>query len=222
MDPVSAPAAFLSDGRGAYKQGVDGVSNAEIKIGGTNDALIHFPGAGRRGTDRAIKIKISNAIAGSIIQYGPASFAGGSSFLTSGQFGIRNILGYPVLTPGQPATFYTKATGNFVAPNNVTYRFGSSPDDFTCPSGATCVPNLYGATISNQPEETAWIKVTYMPRNTSQPYSSTNADQWLVEGEFLDGGGIIQRMTLEDSNGGHYGQYSMPFKILITALCPLP
>lgn len=223
MDPLSAAGAFLSDGRGTYTQGVDGVANAEIKIGGTNDATIYFPGTDRKGRGRSIKITIPAAISGSIIQYGPPSFAGGPSFLTSSSMNIRNILGDPVLIRGQAATFYTKAGGRFDAPDGVMYQWGSTPDDFTCPSGATCVPNFTGHELRNQPEETAWVKVTYMPRDTSKPYDyTTNADKWLVEGEFVDSTGQIQRSTLEDLNDGHYGQYSLPFKVLITALCAIP
>jgi hypothetical protein len=79
----------------------------------------------------------------------------------------------------------------------------------------------------NQPVETAWAKVSYTPRDPSQPWSTSNADHWIVDGELTTiSDSVYERATLfqlgKPGTQTHYGQYSMPFKILITALAPLP
>lgn len=227
MDTLSAPAAFSSDGGGAYQQNVGGVSNSLLQSEDFS-ATIAFPGPG----GRSIRVLIPAHIPGSIINKGPAPFAGGASFLSGGQMNIRNIVGSPYPAPIYPATFtfYTKASGRFTGTDGKAYQWRAMPDDFTCPTGSICVPNLHSGAddgLSNVPAQTGWVKVTYMPRDRSQAYSATsNADKWLVEGEFVEASGVIQRTTLvslgKGNSGGHYGQYSMPFKILITTLCPLP
>ena len=221
--PPNGEVAALSndDPARAYVQGVDGVVNSLIQ-GLTGDATIAFPGPGGRKPGRSLRVQIPSAIPGSMIEGGPVPFAGGDSFLVQGQMVVRNILGLTVLTPGQPATFYTRASGTFVATDGKKYQWASLPDGSTCPGDLPCVPDFtpggYHAT-TNQPEQTAWVKVTFTPR------SATNPDQWLVEGLFVDATNVTQRSTMMKLANGqpavHQGQYSLPFKIQITALCPL-
>ena len=222
---TSATAAIWNDdATKAYQNGVDGVEALIIldsDCNGSRDAVMGF---GKRST-RKVWMKVPGAIPGSVIQSGPASFAGGNAFLSKAHVNIRNITGYTVITPGQAATYYTMASSTFPGPDGNSYQWGSIPDDYTCPTGATCVPNLHVLPLPanyNQPEQTAWVKVTYTPRNLSQSWSNGNTDKWLVEGEFSTATDPeIQRDTLL-FNGVHFGQYSMPFKILVTALAPLP
>jgi len=156
------------------------------------------------------------------IQGGPPSFAGAASFLTFGFLNVRNVTGYGVIPPGQAATYYTRAVfENITGPDGGNYRLTFFPDDFTCPG--VCVLGIgypgNNPTL-NQPVETAWVKVTYSPANGSSP------DQWVVEGNLTTSTDPeIQRGTLF-LNGSktltHYGQYSMPFKLVITAQTTLP
>jgi hypothetical protein len=135
-----------------------------------------------------------------------------------------------VLQPGVAATFYTTVGSSFTGPDGQSYQLRFHPDTFACPSGAICAPDLEGSTNAadmNQPLETAWALVTYSPRDRTKPWSSSNTDQWIVDGETLTDG-VYERATLFFNGRNccttqtHYGQYSMPFKILIVALAPLP
>jgi hypothetical protein len=224
MSTTAAPAAILNDDpTKAYVNGVDGVTNSVIQCE-THDATLGFTA----NSNRRIWMKLPSAIPGSIIDGGPASFAGGNSFLTKTTFNIRNIIGYSVITLGQAATYYTRASSRFTGPDGKAYQWVSLPDDNTCPAGATCVPNFHIITLPsniNLPEQAAWTKVTYMPRDPSQPWSTTNTDSWLVQGEFIDAFNVVERATLlfiGPHSQTHYGQYSLPFKVLITALAPIP
>jgi hypothetical protein len=227
----SGPEAILSDGAGPYSQGINGVGNSVIHAAGncagsaqtSKDGTLAFS----RTSTRKLRIKMGTHIDGSIIESGPVPFEN-SDFLTKGFLNIRNLIGYPSVVTGQAAVYYTKASGQFPAPNasknEDSYHWVSIPDDYTCPAGETCVPNFtptpYPAN-SNQPLETAWVKVTYMPRNLALPWSLSNTDKWLVEGEtILPEDSIIQPVTFLHPN--HNGQYSFPFKILVTALAKLP
>ena len=70
----------------------------------------------------------------------------------------------------------------------------------------------------------AWVKVTYTPRDPNSDWSPSNADKWLVEGTLTtETDPEVERGTLQLlSAGTHYGQYSMPFAILIVAQMALP
>lgn len=178
---------------------------------------------------RLIKFKIYDAIPGSLLsgQGGPAQYG---EFLTYGQLNIHNVVGFGQVTPGQPAVYYTKATGTLFGPDSKKFRWNSTPDDSSCPYLAICVTNFGNPTLPanrNQPKPTAWVKVTYTPKGPGD-WSPTNTDTWLVEGDFadIDNPNIVQRMTLYYENNNkplvHYGQYSLPFRAIVKALAPMP
>jgi hypothetical protein len=220
-----APAAISNDNpMTAYQNGVSGVSaviHYNMACDGTRDATLNL-----NNSKRTLVMQFPNAVPGSTtIQAGPASFAGGAAFATQAFFNVHNILGYGLLTPGVAAVFYTKVTSTFPAPDRKTYRLALYPDNFTCPGVCSPVPDGTSTTL-NQPVETEWAKVTYTPRDTTQPWSLTNADSWVVDGELTSATDtVVERATLllegRSNSFIHYGQYSMPFKILVTALAPL-
>jgi hypothetical protein len=222
---TAAPAALTNDlPDTAYQDGVSGVSaviHYNMACDGTRDATLNLSNA------RTLIMRFPNAVPGSTtIQAGPASFAGGSAFASQAFFNVHNILGFGLLTPGVAATFYTKISSTFPGPDRKTYRLALYPDNFTCPDICSPVPDGTNTTL-NQPTETAWAKVTYTPRNSSQPWSLSNSDSWVVDGELTIAPDTVnERATLflegKNSSFTHYGQYSMPFKILVTALAPLP
>jgi hypothetical protein len=148
----------------------------------------------------AVQRQFPGAVPGSIIQAGPASFASGSAFTTQAHINIHNITGYTVLPAGVAATFYTKVGSSFTGPDGKSFQLRYLPDDFACPVGGTCVPNLEpsaNAANLNQPAETAWAKVTYTPRDPSQPWSTSNADHWVVDGELTTiSDPVYERATL--------------------------
>ena len=215
----------------AYQDGVTGVTAVIFfnnDCNGTRDAVLDLGG---RSSTRTLSMKFPAPIAGSILagQGLAPSFAGDAEgFQTKAGFNIHNILARntPGIEPGQPATFYTKFTDPFPGPDGKSYKLVRFP--FNCPVSAICAYNGYDPYSTdpflNMPEEAAWVKVTYTPRNASgQPCTATNTtncDSWIVDGE------LDQRSTLflKGKNGSqtHSGQYSMPFKIMITALAPLP
>lgn len=218
--PATAPAAIWNDDpTKAYRDGVDSVSSVihlNSKCDGTRDATLTL-----YKSKRYLFMQFPNPIPGSIIDSGPPSFAGGSPLYTQAHINVHNLLGYPVLTPGVAGSFYTKVGASGFASGTLLRML---PDDVSCPTGATCVPNLEGGenVIINQPTESAWAKVNYTPRDRSRPWSMSNTDTWVVEGEYVaEGDTYVQRSTLL-VNGVHFGQYSMPFKILISALASLP
>jgi hypothetical protein len=231
--PATGTAALSNDDPSkVYQNGVDGIANEVIHFNndcnGSRDATIKW-GNGPKAK-RKLRLQFPNAVPGSLIQGGPPSFAGGASFLSFGFLNIRNLTGYTVIQPGVAATYYTRATFNYITgPDGASYRLSFYPDDYACPTGQVCVPDFTGdpgnSPIKNQPVETAWVKITYVPRDMSQPWSSTNTDEWIVEGTLTTAEDpVIQRGTLilNDGSFTHYGQYSMPFKILITAQTALP
>ena len=230
MATTATPAAISNDlPTTAYSDGVDGVSaviHYNMSCDGTRDATLNL-----NTSKRAMVLQFPNPIAGSIIAGGPPSFAGGSGFAVQNFLNIRNIVGYntPGITPGVAATYYTKITSsNIVGPDRNSYDLVIFPDNSTCP--AICSSTNDGTTpLHNSPVQAAWAKVTYTPRDTSQPWSLTNADNWTVDGEVTtneppETSNIYERATLflvGRKGNTHYGQYSMPFKILVTALAPL-
>jgi hypothetical protein len=229
LAPAAAPASIWNDiANSAYQNGVGGVS-AVIHINrdcvtGTHDATLILSRA-----KRGVWMQYPSAIQGSLIDAGPASFAGGAAFEThSIEINVHNITGYTVLPPSTAATFYTAVGSTFAGPDGKTYQLRFHPDEYTCPAGAICVPDLENGTNAanmNLPVETAWTQVVYTPRNPTQPWSSTNADSWIVDGELqLNNDTALERSTLflDTKTQVHYGQYSMPFKIAIVALAPLP
>jgi len=209
--------------------------------GGTN-TQIHACNGGVDGTgsydatmvtprSRTVTLKFPAAIGGSLIEGGPASFAGGNAISTQPFINIRNIAGYTVIPPGVAATYYTRIAISFTGPDSKSYRLLFFPDDGACPGDYPCVPDLHGVgdpANKNMSEQMAWAKVTYLPRpNPTQPWSASNADSWIVEGELSTSTDTeIQRATVfyvpRKGPAVHFGQYSMPFKILVTALAALP
>jgi hypothetical protein len=225
---TAVPAAFWNDlANSAYQNGVDGVSSVihyNSDCNGTRDATLTL-----NRSRRTLWMQYPPAVPGSIIVSGPVPFAGGAAFATQAHIVVHNILGRTVLAPGIAATFYTKVGSMFPGPDGKNYRLHFLPDDFACPQGAICVPNLEGNNgppDTNQPVEAAWTAVTYTPRDRTQPWSLANADRWVVDGEMTSASDpVFQRATLL-LEGAHFtytheGQYSMPFKILITALAAL-
>jgi hypothetical protein len=226
----SAPAAFTDDGKGAYKPGVDGIFNSVIHgCWGSYDATLGM----NKTRKRSMKMKLPAAIPGTTnVEGPPPSFAGGNEFFANPFINVRNITGFGyAVTPGVP--FYTKmGLGYIKGPDGFEYDLEFLPFDGQCPTtdGLICVDSKTNDQVSayqNHPDAAAWVKVTYLPRNFSQPWSETNTDQWIVEGLFTEPTDppIIQRGTLfskEPQGFVHRGQYSMPFRIRITALAPLP
>ena len=224
FEPVTTndlPAAIYNDDRGVYREGVDGVFNSKIHYCGygSHDATLGL----NRSKVRTLNIRFS-LISGTDIDGQLPSFAGQT--ISSKPFlNIRNItaFGYNVGT-----TYYTKMTMGYIkdpVQRNVEYGLAFLPYDWQCPIGLSCVDSPTSDTADakqNDPVPAAWVKVTYMPRDLGQQWSSSNTDQWIVEGEFTTATDPeIQRGTLL-SAGVHMGQYSMPFRIRITALAPLP
>jgi len=191
---------------------------------GTHDATMNT------AADNPLNFKFTAPVSGSLIQGTAPSFAGGPAFNTQAFMNIRNLTGYTLVQPGVAASYYTRFAGNFMGPDGNTYRYVSLPDDSTCPLPGNCAPNLEVTVVDpsqNQPQEAGWVFVTYTPRDTTRPWSPTNADIWLVDGEFVSPiDSVVQRLTLflvpKKGPYVHSGQYSMPFKVLITALAPLP
>ncbi len=211
------PSAITDDGKGAYKpgNGVNSVIHFGKDCNGSKDATLAL---GRRSS-RTLSMNFPAAIAGSIIEDLPPDFAGDDPIATQPFLLIYNLIGYPEVKTGA-TTWYTKFMANYIkGPDGLDYILAFQP--FDCPIGLIpCVdsPTPDGDPSSNQnaPVSAAWVKVNYIPA------SGGTLDQWIVEGEFTyDGDPIVQRGTLL-SSGVHRGQYSMPFRIRITALAPLP
>ena len=229
--PAAASATISNDNPGlAYQNGVDGVAaviHYNRDCSGTRDATLNLG-----SSTRTALLQFPDAIPGSILAGGPPSFAGGGAFSTHFFINVRNVVGYqtPGITPGVAATYYTKVTSsNIAGPDGNAYILTIFPDNATCP--AVCASTTDGTTpLHNSPVQTAWSKVTYTPRDASQPWSLSNADTWVVDGEGSSNeppatANILERATLYlDGRRAmtHYGQYSMPFEIVITALAPLP
>ena len=104
---TASPAAIWNDiANTAYQNGVNGVSvvmhiNSDC-VSGTHDATLTLD-----RSKRTLWMQYPAAIPGSIIQAGPASFAGGSAFQTQAHINVHNITGYTALPPHTAATFYT-------------------------------------------------------------------------------------------------------------------
>jgi hypothetical protein len=223
---TAAPAAIWNDlPDTVYQNGVDGVEaliHYNSGCDGTRDATL-----GLGSSTRTLVMKFPAVIPDSNPQNTPPSFVAGAAFATKALFNVHNILGYPTFAPGVAATFYTKVTSTFPiaipgSRKSTSYRLAIFPDTASCPAifPELCSP-VSDAAVDlnwNSPEQAAWVKVTYTPG--SGPTYGT----WLVEGEQLATDGIYERATLVTAtypSASTYGQYSMPFKILITALAPL-
>jgi hypothetical protein len=213
----NVPSAINGDGNGGYSHGVDRV-NAVIHFdsdcNGSRDAGF---GLGRRST-RTVSLQFSG-ISGTDTIGGTFPSFNGSTVIAKPGFIILNLTGY-----GYPvgSTYYTKMSFRFTEPGTSTvYDMVFAPFDGLCPfSDGLCVDSITNDIVSpdqNSPVSAAWVKVTYLPASGSTP------DQWIVEGEITeaDAPDVIQRGTLI-SSGVHRGQFSMPFRIRITALAPLP
>lgn len=206
-------AAILSDGGGLYQNGLNGVTgviNFNSSCGGSRDVTVGFD----TNSNRRVWFNFPTAIPGTDIEGVTQSFIP-NPFSDRAFINIRNITCRDCNTPGIPSTFYTKVSVAFFAPGGQKYLLAFLPDN--CPVGYLCAPNYTPGPVlptKNEPVETAWAKVTYTP----------NPDTWVVEGE-LTGGVVRNTLFLTSVRGNrppvHYGQYSMPFKITITALAPL-
>ena len=205
--------AITGDGNGAYADGSDtpAVIHLNSDCNGSRDATLNLLRAAR-----SVNIRF-DAINGTDID-GPFPAFAGQTKSVKPFFNVRNILAYRYSVG---TTFYTKmsVSGFKVSSNRSDYNVAFLPfDGQNCPdpSGLTCIDSItYDGAGSNQndPEPAAWVKVTFIAASGGSP------DQWIVEGEFSDP--EIQRGTLF-SSGIHSGQFSMPFRIRITALAPLP
>lgn len=211
------PSAITDDGTGVYKpgNGINSVIHFGKDCNGSKDATLGFS----RSSRRTLSMNFPAAIAGSITEDLPPDFAGNGPIDTKPFLLIYNLIGYPEFKTGA-TTWYTKFMANYITgPDGKDYILAFQP--FDCPIGSIpCVdsPTPDGSPSSNQnnPVPAAWVKVNYIPA------SGGTLDQWIVEGEFTyDGDPNVQRGTLL-SSGVHKGQYSMPFRIRITALALLP
>lgn len=228
--------AINNDISQVYQEGVDGIGNTVIHYNndcnGSRDATMSLPTTGKKAK-RKVSFQFPAAVPGSLIANGAPSFAGGSAFLTPVFMNIRNITGNGFIPQGVPSVYYTKMIFQFDAPDGGNYRLVFDPDQASeCPAGAICNTNLASPdpVSKNQPVQTAWVKVTYTPApNPGQPYDATNNfDSWVVDGNLTSSTNpsdpTIERGTLLGpvGSGNHYGQYSMPFQILIKAKAKLP
>jgi len=229
---TSLTSAINNDIGQVYDNGVDGVA-AQIWYCGSGDATMGLPDSGKK-IKRKVSLKFPAVIPGSdtIDQPAPA-FAGGAAFLTPIWMNIRNITGFgfiPQNQQNQQTVYYTRMILQFDAPDNANYRLVFDPDQAsTCPAGPDeyCNLNFGGPDplYRNQPDQTAWVKVTHFPApNPGSPWALNNADKWKVEGNLTSFTNptdpTIEWSTLLRS-GIHVGQYSMPFEILITAKAKL-
>lgn len=231
----SSITAITSDNGTVYQEGVDGASNTVIHFqsdcNGSHDATMDLPTQGKK-VKRKVSFQFPAAIPDTNIDQPSPSFAPGSAFLTPVFMNIRNLTGIGFIPQDQPTVYYTRMIFEFKAPDGNTYRLVFDPDSAAeCPAGAICNTNFGGPDplSRNSPVQTAWVKVTHTPpTNPSQPWSPTNADTWLVEGTLTSSTNpsdpTIERSTLVGPVGSnlHFGQYSMPLQILITALTKLP
>jgi hypothetical protein len=227
--------AINNDVNQVYQEGVDGVSNTVIHFqsdcNGSHDATMDMPTTGKK-VKRKVSFQFPAVIPGTEIDQPAPSFAPGA-FLTPVWMNIRNITGKGFGVPQDEATvYYTRMIYEFKAPDGDTYRLVFDPDSAAeCPAGAICNTNFGGPdpVTRNQPVQTAWVKVTHTPPpNPDQPWSITNADKYKVEGNLTSSYNpsdpTIERGTLVGpiGSGLHFGQYSIPFEIEITALTKLP
>ncbi len=205
----TSTAAILSDGGGLYQNGVNGVTgviNFNSSCDGSRDVTVDT------SSNRRVWFNFPDTI-GTVIGGATQSFIP-NPFSDRAFINIRNITCRDCNTDGIPLTFYTKVSVAFFAPGGQKYLLAFLPDD--CPGDYPCAPNYTPGPVlptKNEPVETAWAKVTYTPPDT-----------WVVEGELTDD--IVRSTLFLTSVKGnkppvHYGQYSMPFKITITALAPL-
>jgi hypothetical protein len=213
----NVPSAINEDGKGGYRHGVDGVTGVihfDSDCKGSRDAGF---GVGSR-SKRTVSLQFSG-IPGTDTVGGAFPSFNGSTIVAKPSFIILNLTGY-----GYPvgSTYYTKMSPRFtVLGTRTAYDVVFAPFDGLCPfSDGLCVDSITNDIASpdqNSPVSTAWVKVTYLPAGGSTP------DQWIVEGELTEADPpyVIQRGTLI-SGGVHRGQISMPFRIRITALAPLP
>ena len=208
MTPSSAPAAIWNDIGSPYTNGQDGVGaviHFNMSCDGSRDATL-----GLGGSTRTLWMQFPAALPGSLGS--PAPFAGGPAFPSQAFFNIHNVLGYGL--PAGTTTYYTKTSSTFPGPDGKTYHLALYPDNDSCPGVCAPVPDGTDP-LRNQPGEEAWVKVTRM-----------TADTWLVEGDLVTADPAINRARLSvDGKRGstiNEGQYSMPFKVEIKTLAPLP
>lgn len=232
----SSISAITSDNGNVYQDGIDGLSNTVIHFqsdcNGSHDATMDMPTTGKK-VKRKVSFQFPAAIPGTNIDQ-PSPFAPATAFLTPVWMNIRNITGKGFNVPlDQLTVYYTRMILEFKAPiDGNTYRLVFDPDSAAeCPVGMPCNTNFGGPDplSRNSPVQTAFVKVTHTPPpNLNGDWSPTNAHTWLVEGNLMSSSDpldpTIERGTLVGPVGSnlHFGQYSMPFVILITALTKLP
>ncbi len=204
----SVPAAIWNDIGSPYKNGENGVGaviHFNMSCDGTRDATL-----GLGGSTRTLWMQFPAALPGSLGS--PAPFAGGPAFPSQAFFNIHNVLGYGL--PAGTTTYYTKTSSTFPGPDGQTYHLALYPDNASCPGVCAPVPDGTDP-LRNQPEEEAWVKVT-----------RTAPDTWLVEGDLVTADPAINRarLSVNGKRGStiNEGQYSMPFKVEIKTLAPLP
>jgi hypothetical protein len=206
------PSAITGDGkRPDYREGVDGVFNSKIhriygqSCDGTRDATL-----GLSKSKRTVSVSFSG-IDGTDTVQGQFPDFNGTTLAIQPFFNIANIMGYG---HSVGSTYYTKMGFGFNAPGDrkTSYQVWFFPFDWQCPEGFDCITRDQPTANLNDPVAAAWVRINYIPA------SGTTPDQWIAEGEFSDP--EIQRGTLL-ANSIHRGQFSMPFRIRITALAPL-
>jgi hypothetical protein len=232
---VTFPGSAINNDIGqVYQGGVDGLDNTVIHYNrdcfGSHDATMLMPSPGKKVVvKRKVSFQFPSPVPGSIIAGGPPAFAGGSAFLTPVWMNIRNLTGFGLIPQGAATVYYTRMIFQFDAPDGGNYRLVFDPDSAAeCPAGETCNLNFGGPdpASKNQPVQTAWVKVTHTPApNPTAPWSTSNADKWVVDGNLTSSTNpsdpTVERGALL-RDGIHYGQYSLPFQIQITALAKLP
>ena len=212
----NVPSAINGDGKGGYRQGADGVFNSVIHFNsdcnGSRDATLGLSRSKRNVSVQFSGIPETDAIGG------PFPGFNGTTITAQPFFNIVNVTGY-----GYPvgSTFYTKMGFGFKTSDRTAYDVTFLPfDGSPCPfTDGICVDSItpdIGSPDQNSPIPAAWVRVTHLPA------SGTTPDQWIVEGEITEADTqVIQRATLL-SGSVHRGQFSMPFRIRLTALAPLP
>ncbi len=206
---------LAGDNKGAtYQDGVDGVS-ARINISsGTFDATVIL----LTSKHRTIRFTFPNAQPDSSLTGGYPTWAPGV-FQAKAFFNVRNIL------HGRnfgKTTFSTRMAWQFDAPDGVLYRLRFMPPD-------TDAPDLHTPDIPpgvNEPQQTSFVVVTDHPGNcgTVLPGEAIVYDQWDVTATVPNIDGVLQlgtvhKMAVRPKDVDvHYGQFSMPYKLVLEAL----
>jgi hypothetical protein len=202
--------ALFGDSKGpTYTDGVDGVTNTAIYVcSGTYDATMRLGPLTR--SKRSLGFAFPEPNAGSVV-YGPAPEWAGTAFLAKPFMNIRNILWGRMQAVPQ-LMFTTRIGFSYISgpADKATYKLQFAPTGVQ--SG---VP---GNPAANDPDETTAATVQDIPGDCRN--GGTTLDTWIVTVNPPAVGALMRDL----SNGAeiHSGQYSMPFKLLITAQRCLP